>query len=83
MYVCLCVCLSFMHYYAIHPIAMKLWEVVEYTPAKVSGKKNYIFIFFNFYLFSRPLKGLQKLHTGLLRNTYNVVRYFCNSPETE
>ncbi len=25
-----------MHYYTIHPIAMKLWEVVEYTPAKVS-----------------------------------------------
>ena len=40
MYVCLSVCLSFMHYYTIHPIAMKLWEVVEYTPAKVSGRKK-------------------------------------------
>ena len=34
------VCLSFTHYYTIHPIAMKLWEVVEYTPAKVSGIKK-------------------------------------------
>ena len=37
MCVCLCVLLR---YYTIHPIATKLWEVVKYTPAKVSVKKN-------------------------------------------
>ncbi len=30
------VCLSFIDYYTIHPIAMQLWAVVEYTLAKVS-----------------------------------------------
>ncbi len=30
------VCLSFIDYYTIHPIAMQLWEVLEYTLAKVS-----------------------------------------------
>lgn len=30
------VCLSFMRFHIIHPIAMKFWEVVEYTPSKVS-----------------------------------------------
>ena len=30
-----------------------------------------------------PAKALQKLHTGLLRNTHNVVRYCSNSPENE
>jgi hypothetical protein len=30
------VCLSFIDYYTIHPIAMQLWEVVEYTLAKIS-----------------------------------------------
>ena len=37
----MCVCLSFMRYYTIHPIATKLWEVVEYTPAKVIGEKKF------------------------------------------
>jgi len=32
---CVCVCVSFMRYYTIHPIATKLWEVVEYTPVDV------------------------------------------------
>ena len=41
--VCLSVCLSFMHYYTIHPISMKVNEVVQYTPAKVSGIKKKIF----------------------------------------
>ena len=37
MCVYVCVCVSFMHYHTIHPIAMKIWEVVQYTPAKVSA----------------------------------------------
>ncbi len=39
MYVCLCVCVSFMHYYTSHHIAVKLWEVVENNPGEVSAKK--------------------------------------------
>ena len=37
-------CLSFMHYYTTHPMDMKFWEVVEYTPATVSGAKTTFFL---------------------------------------
>ncbi len=36
----MCVCLSFMHYYTSHHIAVKLWEVVENIPGEVSAKKK-------------------------------------------
>ena len=38
------VCLSFIRYYTIHPIATKLWEVDEYIPAKVSSKNLFFFL---------------------------------------
>lgn len=35
---CISVCLSSMHHlYIIRPIAIKIWEVFKYTPAKVFG----------------------------------------------
>lgn len=32
-------CVLYALYYTIHLIVIKLWEVVDYTPAKVSGTK--------------------------------------------
>ena len=37
------VCLSFMNYYTFHPIAIKLWEVVEYTPGVVPAEFLFLF----------------------------------------
>lgn len=32
-----CVNLLIVHFYNIHPIAIKLWELIEYPHVKVSG----------------------------------------------
>ena len=43
MFVCGSVGLSFVHDYTFHPIAMKLWDVVDNTPGEVSAEKSFNF----------------------------------------
>ena len=43
MFVCGSVGLSFVHDYTFHPIAMKLWEVVENTPGEINAEKKFQF----------------------------------------
>ncbi len=53
------VCLFFIHNYTIHPIAIKLWEAVEYIPAKVSDLVK---------LLNSTLKGKEGVETCILHS---------------
>ncbi len=69
------ICLSFMYYYTIHPIAVKFWEVVEYIPTKVPGILLLTLSYFIFYIHKNECMFVCSLCTVCLFVFYTLLHY--------